>query len=113
MKKFIALTVLFVLSSVGSSQAFDKDKFKLHFRKAFNLDAKLGVEVGDPSPSQFAGLSSFTVTIAGQSQLVYLTKDERYYFWGSVFDLTTDPDKERWSKLNLENVHVKGPSSAL
>jgi len=49
--------------------------------------------VGDPAPSQFGDFWLFTVEIGPQKQLVYLTKDEKYYFWGSVFDLTLDPDK--------------------
>jgi len=46
---------------------------------------------------------------SASKQLVYLTKDEKYYFWGSVFDLTLDPDKDRSSKINLENVFMRVP----
>src|SRR5262245_11735372 len=112
MKKLISLAALVLLASTIVSQAFEKEKFISHFRKEFSLDSRLPITVGDPKPSQFAGLKVFPVNVGGQTQQVYLSKDERYYFWGVAMDMTQDPDKTRAAKLNLTNVHMKGSSTA-
>jgi triosephosphate isomerase len=66
MKKFIVFFAAFVVCGSGISQALDKEKFTNHFRKAFNLDSKMAISVGDVVPSTFAGLLSFPVAIGGQ-----------------------------------------------
>lgn len=112
MKKYSLLAAAVLFLSATQLKALDKQQFATHFKKSFSLDSKLDVTVGDPTPSQFAGLMEFPVTIGGQTQKVYLTKDEKFYFWGNVFDLSVDPDKERWSKISLKDVHSKGPKNA-
>ncbi len=112
MKKIFSLTFAALVLFAGISHAFNKDKFVIHFKKAFNLDSKIPVTVGDPTPSPFGGLLTFPVSVGGQNQTVYLTKDEKQYFWGSVYDLSVDPDVERASKINLQNAHSKGPKTA-
>jgi len=109
----IFLLTCAILSSLGQPLwALNKEAFTDHLRKAFNIDPQMNITIGDMSPSQFPGLSSFTVTIDQYKQSVFLSQDERYYLWGNAFDLTIDPDQDRASKISTKGIPMKGPKTA-
>jgi protein-disulfide isomerase len=103
---------LFVLAFVSPSFALDKDAFADHLRKAFNIDNYVPISVGDPVPSQFEGFLSLPVSFGPQKQSLLISKDERFYIWGSVMDRSIDPDKDRMSKLDFSKSFYKGSKTA-
>src|SRR5687767_15104755 len=111
MKKLSLICLSFFLS-ISFVHALDKKWLESHLRKNFSIDMRTPITIGDFIPSPFGNLSVATVTIGTNNFPIYLTQDEKNYFWGSVYDLTVDPDKEREKKISLKNVHFKGSPNA-
>src|SRR5262245_12865006 len=79
--------------------ALDKEKLTKHLRAMLNTDTRTQITVGDPAPSNFAGLLAVPVNINRNDFVVYMTTDEKQYFWGNLNDLSVNPDQDRLSKL--------------
>jgi protein-disulfide isomerase len=103
---------LCALLLVTPSFAIDKNRLARHMRAMLGIDTRSEIVVGDPTPSTFAGLLTVPVTIGGGNYVIYLTQDEKQYFWGNVNDLAIDPDKSKMEKISMANVHSKGSKSA-
>jgi len=111
MKKFVfALAGLFL--ALSQAQAFDQKQFSENVKEFWNLDSRDGVSVGEPAPSKYGNLMVATVTIRKNPYFIYVTPDEKFYFWGEPVDATKEPDKVRWDNINLEGVHAKGSAKA-
>lgn len=104
--------LVLLLSCPHFASALDKPWVAKNLRAMLNLDTRIDIVVGDPSPSDFAGLMSVPVTIGGGQYVIYVTNDEKRYFWGNVNDLTVDPDQVRMSRMNMKNVHALGSKTA-
>ena len=100
------------LSLALSAFALDKTALETNIRKALNLDMRMPISAGDVKPSPIEGLNEVQVTIQGNPYPVYITKDEKKYIWGQMFDLTVDPDTERMRQIDLKNVHYRGSANA-
>ena len=110
MKRLVWLGLILV---AARGWAFDRGAFEMHLRKALSVDSRADIHVtGDPTPSSFGDLLVVPVTVAGNPYKVYMTKDEKQYLWGLLFDMTVDPDKDRASKISLTNVRSKGSAAA-
>jgi len=96
--------------------ALDKKHLGDHIKKALNEDERITIKVGEPKKSDFGDLLEVPITrgsgAQAQEQTIYITKDEKKYFYGVVFDLTVDPDQERADKINVSNSYSKGKRSA-
>jgi protein-disulfide isomerase len=96
----------------GQSFAINKVALEKHLRGMLGLDGRTQIEVGEGKPSDFAGLLAVPVTISGGSYMVYMTPDEKKYFWGNLNDMTIDPDQSKMDKINFTNVWTKGSKTA-
>lgn len=111
MKRTLGILALLLLSA--NLYAFDRDAFAKHLMKALNLDTRANVQVtSDPVPSGFGNLMKLTVLVGGGPYDVYMTKDEKQYFWGFVIDRKVDPDNARVTAINLKQAHSKGSATA-
>jgi protein-disulfide isomerase len=106
----LAAFCLIFLSSPALS--FEKKALEINLRKSLNLTTKQKIEVGDPQPSEFAGLKKVQITIDGAPYPVYLADDGKHYFWGQVMNMSIDPDKMRAEKISLNKVRSRGSSRA-
>ncbi len=110
MKKFILAVGMLMLA--GQSFAIDKPRLEKHLRSMLGLDGRTPMNVGEATQSDFAALLSVPVEIGGSSYVVYMTPDEKKYFWGNLNDLTIDPDQAKMEKINFKNAWTKGSKSA-
>lgn len=111
MKKIVIAAVsLFVFLSHGF--ALDKVALQRHIRSALNIDSRLEIVVTDPVPSEIKGLIKVPVDIRGSRYFVFLSKDEKHYIWGQMFDLRIYPDSARAAGLHLTDVRSQGSEKA-
>jgi len=108
MNKKIGIMLMGLCLMGGRAWAIDKAAFADHIRKALNETNELPIEISDPKPSLVGNLLEVDIRIGTFDQKVYLTPDEKKYFWGTVFDLTVDPDAERVQMLDLKRAFSKG-----
>ena len=116
MKKSILWGLVLTIFAGASASAFDKEKFVDHLRKALNESTATELIVGDPEPSPFKGFHAIPLTVktrrGSQKETVYLSKDEKKYWIGTIFDMSLDYDEERAKKFDLKNAYYKGSSKA-
>ena len=98
---------------VAPAWAFDDARLAQHLRETLNLDTRTPIEVhGEPRPSKFGDLNQITVLVGGAPYEVFITKDEKSYFWGLTADLTMSPDEERAKTIDLKQAHAIGSANA-
>lgn len=134
MKNRVLSAALLIFSVAGSSFALDKADFEIKFRKNMNLSTRKKIVVGETSPAPFLGLKEVPITVDGRELKVYLSQDEKNFYWGNVYekdkyalfistddkkflmgtiyDMAKDPDAERWKKISLKNVKSTGSRKA-
>lgn len=110
MKKFVV--ALGFLLMAGQSFAINKPALEKHLRAMLGLDGRMAITIGEATKSDFADLLSVPVTINNGSYIVYMTPDEKKYFWGNLNDMTVDPDKSKMDKISFTKVWSKGSKSA-
>jgi protein-disulfide isomerase len=111
MKKLLS-GLLIAAFCTSTALALDKPWLERHLRATLGLDSRVEITIGESRPSSFAGLTEIPLTVAQGQYMIYVTPDEKNYFWGNVYDLTVDPDKERAKKISLKNVRSKGSPTA-
>lgn len=93
-----------------------KEKIAEYIRKAFNVPMEMKISVGRIMPSEVAGLDKAVINLTmgekKQTQEIYISRDGKYLILGKVFNLTEDPYKETWSKINLNDSPVRGNEHA-
>ena len=112
MKK--VLLVAFALVSLGrSAMAFDGNAMALHLRKALSLDTRTEIKITSaPVPSGIGDLMVVNAYLGGSPYPIYLTKDEKKYFFATPIDATVDPDKAHEKGISLKKVHAMGSPTA-
>jgi len=112
----IAIALLTIGLFLRPVLGFDKAVFREHLRKALNESFTTEIQVGDPEPSEFEGFLAVPITLkterGSQTQTVYLSKDEKKYWLGTIFDTALDYDQERLKKFDLKNAYYKGWNKA-
>lgn len=116
MKKFMAVLVLSVSTAALWAAYPGAQSVIAHMRESFGYPPEVKISMDTPRPSQLPGFQEATLTFQFQNQTqqqnVYLSEDGKHYFIGVIKDLNTNPDKERWSKIRLDNAAAKGNGKA-
>ena len=85
-------------------------------REQFKIPVTANVKAGPPRTSPYPNLLATTFTVEEgqqkQTQDFYLTKDNRFFVLGSVFNLGADVKKEALSTINTVNQPSQGPMTA-
>jgi protein-disulfide isomerase len=107
------LAFALMLAAAAPAGAFDGQKLVQNLRETLSLDTRTAIEVqGQPQPSNLGGLDKITVLVGGAPYTVYLTKDQKTYFWGFTADLTASPDRQRQQAMDSRTGHAIGASTA-
>ncbi len=90
--------------------AFDKPALEAYIRHLYAWDKEVKVEIGDPKPSEIAGLSELVVFASNptaSAELRFLvSRDGKKIIQGTVYDLGHNPFRSELEKLGA----VTGPS---
>ncbi|MGB9735550.1 MAG: thioredoxin domain-containing protein [bacterium] len=120
LKSVAATIALLLLSSVIAygykNEAALKEKVIEYIRKAFNVPADMKISMGKITPSEVPGLNKAVIDLSigerKQTQEVYISNNGKYLILGKVFNITEDPYKETWSKINLHDSPIRGAENA-
>jgi protein-disulfide isomerase len=112
------VTFLLVLTSAALAQApkpkaatakppaFDKSAFETYLRHLNVWPTAIGMQIGDPKPSELPGFYSVLVDAsqgkAHQEETFYVSKDFKKIIRGVVYDSTENPFKKDLDKLKTE-----------
>ncbi|MFN0118546.1 MAG: DsbA family protein [Elusimicrobiota bacterium] len=111
MKKIFQLAAILIITSVNVF-CLDKVKMADHLKKALSLDNRIEIKVMESTNSSFGNLMAVPVTVGGAPYTVYMTKDEKQYFWGFVVDYLKDPDLDRMAQMKPEIGYSQGNPKA-
>lgn len=117
MKRLLLTTFVlatFTLAALAApNPPFDANKTAENLRETLGLDTRTAVVVnGEPQPSSFGNLNKLSVVIGGSPYDIYITTDNRTYFWGFTADLTVSPDAQHMKGINLKTGHAQGSATA-
>lgn len=108
--RFLILGSIFPIGSDAQNEMIQR------VRDQFKLPTTANVKAGPPRPSTFPGLLATTFTVEEgaqkQTQDFYLTKDNRFFVLGKVFNLGVDLKKEALTTISTVNQPSQGPSNA-
>jgi len=86
-----------------------------YVRKAFNVPSNVAIAVKDAEKSSIEGMREvkleFTSEKGTQSEAAWVTKDNRLII-GRLMDMSVDPYKKNWDKVNLKDVPATGAADA-
>lgn len=109
-RRFLILGSIYAVGSDAQAEMIKR------VREQFKLPATTNVTTGQPRPSSFPGLLATTVTVEEgkekQTQDFYLTKDNRFFVLGKVFNLGVDVKKEALTTITTVNQPSHGPMNA-
>lgn len=87
-----------------------------HIRQQLKIPAAYEIKLGPAVKLTDQGLVRRTIEVTGgaqpRSETLYLTEDERYLFWGRLYDLDATPSSERYQNIPIEGFPTVGPSDA-
>ena len=93
----------------------DNQQISTYVRKAFNVPSNVAIAVKDVEKSSIEGLREvkleFTSEKGTQSESAWVTKDNRLVI-GRLMNMSEDPYKKNWSKVNLKDVPSTGAPDA-
>lgn len=110
-KLFPSLAAAILLVGAGSAQsdkkpAFNKAELEAYVRHLWIIPANLTVTIGDPTPSDIAGLEEVRVKITqgqnSQEVPLYVTKDGNKILQGASYDVNFNPFKKDLDKLKTQ-----------
>ncbi len=86
-----------------------------YVRKALNVSSNYSITVKDVEKSSIEGMREvkleFTSEKGTQSESAWVTKDNRLVI-GRLMDMSEDPYKKNWDKVNLKDVPATGAADA-
>jgi protein-disulfide isomerase len=100
----------------GTAGQIPEEQIAGYIRKVFNVPSNVGVGVSKGETSTIPGMVSikiqFTTERGTQVQEAWITPDNKTLLVGRTFDMSADPYKLNWSKVNLKNAPIHGAPDA-